>query len=148
VAALNLLRLAQMTGDDAPAKKARRVLNAYAARLNEYPTALPQMLAAVDFSLSKPKQIIIAGRPGAADVRAMLEEVFAAYLPTRIILGADGGEGQAFLAQRVEVLRDIKPLAGGATAYVCENYACQEPTSDLNALRGQLAPKKVPINQP
>jgi uncharacterized protein YyaL (SSP411 family) len=115
------------------------VLNAYAARLNEYPTALPQMLTAVDFSLSKPKQIIIAGRPGAPDVRAMLEEVFAAYLSTRVILGADGGDGQAFLAGRVEVLRDIKPLAGRATAYVCENYACQEPTSDLAVLRKQLA---------
>ena len=139
VAASNLLRLAQLTGDEANAAKARRVFKAYAGRLHEYPTAFPQMLAAVDFSLSKPRQVIIAGKPGADDVRAMLEEVFSHYQPNRVILGADGGEGQAFLGTRIEVLKDIKPIAGRAMAYVCENYACQQPTNDLAVLRGQLA---------
>ena len=47
-------------------------------------------------------------------------------------------EGQAFLGARVEVLKAIKPLAGRATAYVCENYACRQPTNDLHVLREQL----------
>jgi len=96
------------------------------------------MLVAVDFSLSKPRQIIIAAKRGAADTRAMLEEVYAHYLPSRIVLGADGREGQAFLGGRIEVLKAIKPIDGRATAYVCENYACQQPTSDLAVLRRQL----------
>ena len=138
VAALNLLRLAQMTDDAKMAEKGGRVLKAFSGRMHEYPTAFPQMMAAGSFSLSKPQQVIIAGKPGAADTRAMLEEVFRQYAPDRVILGADGGEGQAFLAQRVAVLKDVKPVAGKATAYVCENYACQQPTNDLEVLRKQL----------
>jgi uncharacterized protein YyaL (SSP411 family) len=30
-------------------------------------------------------------------------------------------------------------LAGQATAYVCENYACQLPTTDVAMLKAQLA---------
>ena len=144
VAALNLLRLAQMTGDAELGKKARRVFAAYAARLNDAPSAFPQMLAAVDFSLSKPRQVILAGNPGAPDTAAMLAEVYAHYLPNRIVLAADGREGQAFLGGRLEVLKEIKPLAGRATAYVCENFACQQPTNDLAVLRRQLAGKPNP----
>jgi uncharacterized protein YyaL (SSP411 family) len=139
VAAFNLLRLAQMTGDAEMGKKARKVFTAYAARLNDSPTAFPQMLAAVDFSLSKPRQIILAGDPAAKDTAAMLAEVYAHYLPNRIVLAADGREGQAFLTGRLEVLKEIKPVDGRATAYVCENYACQQPTNDVAVLRKQLA---------
>ena len=32
--------------------------------LNHFPSAMPQMLVALDFSLTKPKQIVIAGKPG------------------------------------------------------------------------------------
>jgi uncharacterized protein YyaL (SSP411 family) len=138
VAALNLLRLSQMTDDAAMAKKARRVFAAYAPRLNESPTAFPQMLGAIDCSLAKPRQVILAGRPGAADTLSMLHEVYATYDPDRIVLGADGGEGQTFLAARIEVMREIKPLNGRATAYVCENFTCQQPTNDPAVLQRQL----------
>ena len=127
-----------MTDDKQLAASAEGVLKAFSGKVHESPTALPQMLAAGDFHLSKPRQIIIAGTPGSADVRAMLEEVASHYLPNRVLLGADGGEGQAFLGRHVEVLKDIKPIAGRATAYVCENYACQQPTNDLKVLREQL----------
>jgi uncharacterized protein YyaL (SSP411 family) len=32
----------------------------------------------------------------------------------------------------------MKPLSGKPTAYVCRNYACQQPTSDLEEFRRQL----------
>lgn len=141
---MNLLRLSRMTGDADLGKKAGKLFAAYAARLDDAPSALPQMLAAVDFSLSKPRQIILAGDPAAADTAAMLSEVYAHYLPDRIILAADGREGQTFLAGRVEVFKEIKPAGGRATAYVCENYACQQPTNDPVVLGRQLSREQRP----
>ena len=138
VAALNLLRLAQMTDGEEYAKKAERVLKLYAPRLKAAPTAMPAMLVATDFHLDKPKQVVLAGDPASPDARAMLRAVHATYLPNKVVLGADGGPGQQFLAQRLDFIRDIKPLGGKPTAYVCENYACQEPTNDLGVLKRQL----------
>jgi uncharacterized protein YyaL (SSP411 family) len=138
IAALNLLRLAQMTDEPKLTDRAKRVFDAFSGRLTEHPAAMAQMLVAVDFSLAKPVQVVIAGDPASADVRAMLKEVHSADLPNRIILGADGGAGQAFLAQHAEFIKEMKPLNGKATAYVCQNYACQQPTTDLGELRRQL----------
>ena len=139
VAALNLLRLSQMTDAPDMAARAADVFRLFSGRIREHPSSMPQMLAAVDFHLSKPLQIVIAGDPASADTRAMLRAAHRPYLPNRVLLGADGGAGQAFLSQHAAFLKDIKPIGGKATAYVCQDYTCRQPTDDLAAFEGQLA---------
>jgi uncharacterized protein YyaL (SSP411 family) len=138
LAALNLLRLSQMTDNHELREKAQKTLGAFAARLSQYPAAMPQMLVAYDFGLEKPRQIVLAGNPAGADTQAMLGEIYARYLPNKIILGADGGEGQRFLVRHVEFLKSVAPINGQATAYVCENYACQLPTNEPTKLAALL----------
>ncbi len=142
IAALNLLRLSQMLDDKTFRDMAEKTLTALAARLQQAPSAMPQMMVALDFSLSKPKQIVIAGKPNAADTRAMLRVVHGKFIPAKILLLADGAGGQAFLGKRLEFIQDVKPLDGKATAYVCENYVCHTPTPDLGKLASLLAAKR------
>jgi uncharacterized protein YyaL (SSP411 family) len=138
ISLMNLLRLSQMTDDKALRERAEQTVKPFTTRLRQTPVALPHMLAAVDFMLDKPKQVVIAGNPGAADTKAMLREVHARYLPNKVILAADRGEGQQFLTSKMEFIKTITPIGSKATAYVCENYACQLPTNDLAALAKQL----------
>jgi uncharacterized protein YyaL (SSP411 family) len=139
VAALNLLRLSQVLDDDKSARKAEGIFRAFSGRITEHPTSMPQVLVALDFHLAKPVQIVIAGDPAADATKQMLRAAHRSYLPNRIILGADGGEGQAFLASRAKFIDGMKPLNGRPTAYVCKDYACRQPTSDLEEFRKQLA---------
>ena len=46
-------------------------------------------------------------------------------------------KGLAAYAQ-IPLLRDRPTLHGAATAYVCEHYVCQAPTTDPEQLREQL----------
>lgn len=131
VAAMNLLRLWQMTDRQDLRKKADTTFAALADRLGAQGAAVPQLVAALDFSLSKPKQIVIAGEPGAADTRAMLRLVHDRFIPNKILLIADGGSGQRQLAQWLPFLQGVSRKGGRATAYICENYVCQLPTADL-----------------
>jgi uncharacterized protein YyaL (SSP411 family) len=147
VAARNLLRLAQMTDDKKLAARAERTIKLYAGTLQRSPAAMPRMLVGIDFQLDKPKQIVLAGDPNAATTRAMLDAIYKPFRPNRVILAADQGPGQAFLTQHLEFIRDVKPLGGKPTAYVCQNYACQRPTSDISELRRQLAPASPPTTQ-
>jgi uncharacterized protein YyaL (SSP411 family) len=55
------------------------------------------------------------------------------------VLLADGAEGSAFLGERLEALREMKPLGGKAAVYVCENFTCQAPVTDPTELRKLLA---------
>jgi hypothetical protein len=134
IAVLNLLRLAQMTDNRKWREMADRTLALFSGRLNEFPQAMPQMLAALDYHLDKPKQIIIAGQRGKEDTEKMLREAHARYIPNKIILLADGGEGQQFLIRRLPFIETVKMRGGKATAYICENYACKLPTSDLSVM--------------
>ncbi len=139
IAALNLLRLAQILHRDDWHAKARTTISAFADQLADLPTAMPQLLAALEFALAQPRQIVIAGDPRSEDTQAMLREVRSRFLPNKILLLADGAAGQQWLAQRLEFLKNLHPLKGKATAYVCRNYACDLPTSEVSVLARQLA---------
>jgi uncharacterized protein YyaL (SSP411 family) len=142
VTTLNLLRLAQMTDNRTWRQSAEAALRAYAERLRKEPSAMPQMLVALDFSLSKPKQIVIVGERDGPDTKPMLKTLHELYLPNKIVLLADGADGQRFLTGYLEFFRDLQPLQGKATAFVCENFTCQLPTTDLNTLRKQLQSRR------
>jgi uncharacterized protein YyaL (SSP411 family) len=139
VAVLNLSRLAQMTDRAEYAQKAERTLAAFGRVLTAAPHAMPQMLAAFAFRLDKSRQIVIAGDPDSPDTRSLLRVVHERFIPNKILLLADGGAGQKTLAQHNEFIGNVVRLDGKATAYVCKDYACQLPTSDLAALAELLA---------
>ncbi|MBI2437505.1 MAG: thioredoxin domain-containing protein [Lentisphaerae bacterium] len=138
VAALNLLRLAQMTDDQTFREMADQTLLAFGERLQQAPSAMPQMLAALAFRLGKPKQVIIAGKPDAPDTRAMLRETHKEFIPNKTVLLADGGAGQQVLAGYLEFLKTVNMLNGKATAYVCANNVCSLPTTDLDTMAALL----------
>jgi uncharacterized protein YyaL (SSP411 family) len=139
VAALNLLRLAQIRNDDAYRERAGKTISAFSATLANMPSAMPQMLVALAWSLATPRQIVIAGPAHSAETRELLREIHRHYVAHKILLLADGGDGEAFLATNLEALRSMKQSDGKPTAYVCENFTCQSPVSDPSELRRALA---------
>jgi len=157
IAALNLLRLDWMIGDDGRGQatedrgqapvgrieenyraKALRTLAAFRAQWSEHPHALPQMLVALELALAEPRTVVLAGDPTAEDFRALAAVLAENLGPRRVILAAEGGAGQAWLATRRPYLAAMQPVDGRATAYVCENFACQAPVSDARQLAQSL----------
>src|SRR6266480_891347 len=135
VAALNLLRLSQVRDDPQLTERARKTIDAFAATLSHFPSAMPQMLVALDFSLSKPRQIVIAGKKDAPGTKALLKEVRRHFLPKTILLLADGDEGQKYLGQKNEAIGAMSMVNRKPAAYVCESFTCKAPVTGA----GQLA---------
>ena len=139
IAAMNLLRLAQITDSKELRERAEKTTRSASDQLAQIPSAMTQMLCAVDFSLAKPRQIVIAGAPDAADTKALLHEVRAVFSPNQIVLLADGGAGQKWLGEKLDFIKTAAPVKGKAAAYVCENFVCQVPITDPAELRALLA---------
>jgi uncharacterized protein YyaL (SSP411 family) len=139
VAALNLLRLTQFRSDRQMQDRAQKTINAFASTLSHFASAMPQMLVAVDFSLSKPRQIVIAGKIEDPGTTAMLKQVHRHFLPNKILILADGGEGQKYLGKKNGAIRAMSTIDGKPTAYVCENFACKAPLNDPKVLRELLS---------
>jgi uncharacterized protein YyaL (SSP411 family) len=134
IAALNLLRLSQIRNEPAFYERAQKTIDAFAAQIGHFASAMPQMLVALDLSLSEPRQIVIAGRRDSADTRALVSEMHRHFVANKVLLLADGGDGQRYLEEKLEALRGMKPIGGKPAAYVCENFTCKAPVTDAKAL--------------
>ncbi len=117
--ALALLRLGRMTDRSDFRDVADRTLKAFGSRLKSAGAGLPQMLVALSFALGKPREIVLAGLRD----ESMLAAIRRRFLPNAVVLaGRDG----------------MPPIDGRSTAYVCENYACRLPVTDVASLESQL----------
>jgi uncharacterized protein len=138
VTALNLLRIGYMLDQDEARRRAEETLQAFTKQLEAAPSSMPQMLLALSWSRSKPNQVVIAGKADDPETRAMLREVQRHYVPHEVLILADGGAGQRFFADRVEFMKSVGKIDDKPTAYVCENFVCQLPTTDLKTLASLL----------
>ena len=141
LAVMNLLRLAQISDSKEFRQRAEKTMKSMGEQLDRLPSAMSQMLCAVDFSIAKPRQLVIAGKPGAADTKALLREARAVFAPNQLLIHADGGAGQAWLGRKLEAVAAMKPVDGKAAAYVCENFVCQAPVTEPAKLRELLRGK-------
>lgn len=134
VQALNLLRLAELTGRGELALRAESAIRSLGAMVNQYPAAFSQLLMAVDFLAAGPREIVIAGELSTEAVRQMLATVRRTFLPQRVVASARSGADEALLP----LIDDKPPGPGGSRAYVCRNYACREPVETAEALGSSL----------
>jgi uncharacterized protein YyaL (SSP411 family) len=143
VAAHNLLRLGVLHNNLQWQQMAKRLVESFGGSINRYPPALPLMLTAWQNIISKPTQVVIAGVRGKADTEALFRVVDNNFDRARLVLLADGGENQAYLAKRLPFIESVTPPDGKATAYICSDFTCKLPVTDPGALQLQLDDKKL-----
>ncbi|MFZ2446094.1 MAG: thioredoxin domain-containing protein [Syntrophobacteraceae bacterium] len=138
VAALNLLRLGRMTGNTAFEKEADLMLRNFAAQVALFPPAYTHFLQAVDFSLGPTREIVIAGDFSAEPTRKMIKTVHRLFLPNRVLLLKDQGDGGAKLSGIAPFSETMTRGERGPVAYVCENFACRSPVAESAELESML----------
>ena len=134
VAAMNLIRLCRMT--DRPewdAIAAETVAN-FGGTLRAQPGALPLMAAALDFLVTPPRQVVIAGAADDPRTAAMLGILSARYLPTTVTIPLDPGVVGDSLRNRNPYLRNLAPIDGNPAAYVCRDFVCDLPLLSPDSL--------------
>ncbi|CAH2980209.1 unnamed protein product [Chilo suppressalis] len=119
-------------GGDHEREMAKKILLAFAKRLKEAPTSLPEMMSALMFYNDSPTQVLIAG--GCSDPRTLelVRVVRSRLLPGRVLAVADPA------AETPAVLSRIRSVGDTPTAYVCRRYACSLPVTDVKQLETLL----------
>ncbi len=133
VASLDLLRLAEFTGKEEFRERAENTLRLFAEEMESSPESHAEMLSAVDFSFGS-REIVIALPDGTLSSAAVVKEVQSRYLPTKVLAVASRNPG-SLMAPLTE---GKVPLNGMPTVYICENFACKAPLTDIAALREKL----------
>jgi uncharacterized protein YyaL (SSP411 family) len=133
IAVLALLRLSALTGREDFRAAAERALKTFASRMRAAPVGVPQMLVAYMCSRSEPRQIVIAGE--GAQAQRLLTPVRRAFLPNKVVFLIPNSEVRDRLSLRLPALAGMTAVDGKAAAYVCENFTCQLPATEPDALQ-------------
>jgi uncharacterized protein YyaL (SSP411 family) len=133
VAALNLLRLERLTGKDAYGDAAQKLFKAFTTGVERQPSAHTQLMLAVDFAVGPSQEVVVVGKPGAADTQAMIARIRKSFQPNRVIILRPPGDRQP-IVKLAPYTANMGMIDGQATAYVCRNFACELPTADLDKM--------------
>ena len=137
IAATNLMRLSSFLDKKEYRAKAAKIYALFEPRLSKMPHALPQLMASFILYNGTQKQIIIAGDRDAEDTKKMLETIHSCFCPNKILILCNEKEN-SFLSSKLSVLKTLKKFDDKATAYVCENFACQLPVTSSEELAKRL----------
>jgi hypothetical protein len=137
IAAWLTLALGQLLGREDWLAVARGTLDAYARRLRHAPLAMPQMLVAMDLELAAPRQVVIVGRRGAEDTRALTRVFDRRLRPHDALLVVDPA-APGPLADLAPFAASLPMREGRATGYLCVDRACRLPVTDPIAFEAQL----------
>ena len=127
----SLLRLDKLLNRPDFRQKVETTLDVYYHQIERSPSGSAQMLCELDFLLSTPKEIAIAGQQESDDTQAALAAIHSRFIPNKVLaLGKDGED----VSDLIPLLESKTQVDGKATIYVCENYTCQAPTTDVAEL--------------
>jgi uncharacterized protein YyaL (SSP411 family) len=128
VAALNLMRLEAITGAAKYRAQAEALLKSFGSLLAGAPAALGEMLLAVDFLLSEPREVVLVRPRGGTDA-PLLDAVRPRFAPAQVLIRHEDGTPPA-----TPLAQDRPAQQGKATAYVCVRGACQLPVTEPDGL--------------
>ena len=154
VAMLNLLRLGRMTANTEFEEKAVQIGRTFSKDVSQSPLAYTQLMSALDFELGNPYEIVLVGNSQSADTKAMLQAIREQFIPNKavilcptevespeIIHLADYTRDMAsrgYFVNRFAALTDAfglrSSIDGKTTAYVCQNYSCKQPTTEIEKM--------------
>jgi uncharacterized protein YyaL (SSP411 family) len=134
VAALTLLRISEFTGRQDFREKAEGTLKVFGDSMESSPFSHTYMLCALDFWFGS-KEVVVAGSMTEKVAEEMVREIQRRFLPNKVLALADDGVSE------ISSLTEGKTKIDGEPAvYICENFACKSPVTQLEALKKQLGP--------
>jgi uncharacterized protein YyaL (SSP411 family) len=134
VAMLNLLRLGRLTGRPELEEAAASLGRAFTQKVAKSPANHAMLMAAVDFTVGPSQEVVVVGEADADDARAMLNAVGRAFVPNAVVFFIPKGGDAVEVVEIASYAADFKTVGGMATAYVCSNFACERPTTEINEM--------------
>jgi uncharacterized protein YyaL (SSP411 family) len=134
IAALNLIRLARLSGRLEFEEKAEQLLTSLSLLIAENPSAFAQLMIALDFVIGPSSEVTIAGDLLGAQTQKMLRAVNSKFFPRTSVLFASLKKGDSETIDIAGFRHSLNGSKAKATAYVCRNKVCSLPITDVKSL--------------
>ncbi|MCG3220870.1 MAG: thioredoxin domain-containing protein, partial [Candidatus Heimdallarchaeota archaeon] len=141
VAMLVLLKLGRLTSNPAFEENANKIAEIFAKQVQRMPNAYSFLLLGLDFALGPSHEVVIIGESETKETMNMINELRQQYLPNKVVLFKEANKKDE-IAQIVELLNEYKMIDNKPTAYVCKEFVCKKPTTEINIMLKQLWEKE------
>jgi len=137
VAMYALIHLARLTGNPDYEEYALKTIDGFSGLVKEHPAGVTMLMCGLDFAIGPASEVVITGERQAKATREMLRALWTAYLPNKVILfrPTDDADDITTLA---EFTRAQTTVDNHTTAYVCHDFACEQPTTSVKTMLEQL----------
>ncbi|GBD03806.1 Cellobiose 2-epimerase [bacterium HR19] len=125
VALESMLKLYKLTGKEKFLKISERMIESILYIAEENPLACSYFIQAMELFSGKTTEIAIVGKK--EDAITFIREFQKRYIPNYVIaLIEDDRDREIFFA------KDFRQKEGKTTIYICSNFVCKEPKTDIN----------------
>ena len=141
VSAMNFLRLARILSRPEYERIAEQIFHAFSNQINRNSAGFSQMLKAINFSKGPAYEILIAGEQSHPKTSELIEGIRKQFLPNSVVILVSSQDDE--LKSWLPHLQNYRERDNGEPlVYVCQNFACKLPTSDIEEVLVQLSQGK------
>lgn len=137
VAALNYLRLGRITMNKKLEDRGHNILKNFSKSIKQQGHAYTYMLIALDFATGTIQEIVLSGKRDSQDIKTFHRCVNSLFLPNKVIVLCPDKDSES-IQKLIPFIKGKCPLNSRATAYVCSNYTCKLPVTDVKELERML----------
>jgi len=134
VSVMNLQIMRHLIEDREWSDRIERTLRFFGTRLEQVGRGVPMMSAALSTYTAGLQQIVIVGDEGRSELE---RAVVSRYLPFSITVSV-ASDCQPALASILPFTGLMHPINGRAAAYVCRDFTCRQPVTEVEELVKQL----------
>jgi hypothetical protein len=90
------------------------------------------MINAFLFNSDNPKEIVIVGSGKNSETKAAIKKIKSEYVPNKVIIFKDTDDPLKKLSPVARWTVTQETIDDKTTYYICQDFACKIPTTDLN----------------
>ncbi len=140
---LNLVRLGRLLASPELEERADRIFRAFAGTVMKMPSVHTLLLLGIDLGIGPSHEIVIVGNTDAEDTQHMLQALRSVFSPNKVVVFRPPSEEESpEITTLAPYIEPYTQLNGTATAYVCQNYICALPTTDIQEMLDLLHKKE------
>jgi uncharacterized protein YyaL (SSP411 family) len=134
VTAMNLLRLAKITGNPELEELADKTLRVFAEKVSSAPAGHTQFMSAVDLALNGSVEIVIAGEKDETNTTEMLRFINERFIPEKVMLIKDESDSEK-ISKIAAFTRDMVMSENKTTVHLCQDQNCKLPSNDIEKIK-------------
>ena len=140
VSIANYLKLGRLIRQDSLVEKGEALLRAQVDMLERYPNGHTALLAALNYALGPPEELVIAGEKGSEAVEQMAASVSKKFLPHLDLLFCPVGKSSNsdIIFEMCPFLKETKAAGKGTFAQYCRDMQCLKPVTTAEDLETLL----------